>query len=116
MKRIRIGVLLLAWVAAIGCAATLGHPTAQDAEWASRRWRTTTLEDLQKGRAVYVQKCAGCHNLHTPEQYSPTEWEGYVAYMAEDAKLTAEEQVLITRFLVAASARTRGVEIPAGEK
>ena len=115
MQRIRIGVLLLGWVAAIGCAATVGHPTARDAEWASARWSsTTTLEDLQKGRAAYVQKCAGCHNLHTPEQYSPQEWEGYVAYMTEDAKLTPEEQVLITRFLTSASARLRGVEAIAG--
>jgi len=99
-------MLVLGWVAAVGCAATLVQPTTQDAEWASRRWSTTSLEDLQKGRAAYVQKCAGCHNLHTPEQYSPTEWEGYVAYMSEDAKLTPEEQTLITRFLASASARS----------
>jgi hypothetical protein len=117
MRRIRIGVLLLGWVAAMGCAATLGHPTARDAQWASARWSTTTLQDLQKGRAAYVQKCAGCHNLHTAEQYSPQEWEGYVAYMTEDAQLTPEEQVLITRFLASASARLRGVEaVPGAEQ
>jgi hypothetical protein len=114
MRRIRIGVLLLGGVAAMGCAATLGHPTARDAQWASARWSTTTLQDLQKGRAAYVQKCAGCHNLHTAEQYSPQEWEGYVAYMTEDAQLTPEEQVLITRFLASASARLRGVDAVPG--
>jgi len=111
-----MGVLVLGWVGTLGCAATLGQPTAQDAEWASRRWSTTSLEDLRKGRAAYVEKCAGCHNLHTPEQYSPTEWEGYVAYMTADAKLTAEEQVLITRFLVSASARARGEVVSGAEE
>ena len=91
-----------------GCAAALKHPTAQDAQWAAARWPETTLADLEHGRALYVQKCSGCHNLHLPEEFAPNEWEGYVAYMVVDAKLTPPEQLAITRFLTAASARVRG--------
>ncbi len=102
--------LALAAAFALGCAAALDHPTEQDAEWASNRWPQTTLADLRHGRALYVDKCAGCHNLHRAEEYAPEEWQGYVAYMAADAKLTTDEQVAIVRFLTAASARARGVE------
>ncbi len=101
-------------VAGTGCAAALVQPTRQDAEWASRRWGETTVAELQEGRAAYVQKCAGCHNLHVPQQYAPEEWEGYVAYMTADAKLSPDEIRLITRFLASASARARGVEVSSG--
>lgn len=112
------------WVAAAlaaatitACAAALDHPTAQDVEWASSRWPDTSLQDLRHGRSLYVEKCAGCHNLPLPGAYSPDEWEGYVAYMTADAKLTPDEQLAITRFLIAASARARGVPAsPASNK
>lgn len=106
--RIWMGLALLVGAAA-GCAAALDHPTSQDAEWASARWPNTSLADLQHGRALYVEKCAGCHNLPLPAQYSPEEWEGYVEYMTADAKLTKDEQSAITRYVTAASARARGV-------
>lgn len=114
MKQTCRWMLALGCVVALGCAAALDQPTAQDAAWASRRWDPTTLEDLRKGRATYVAKCAGCHNLHLPEQYPPDEWEGYVAYMVAEAKITPAEQDLITRFLASASARARGVDISSG--
>jgi len=102
--------LATASVVVAGCAAALVHPTAQDARWAAVRWPETTLADLQHGRALYVQKCAGCHNLHLPEEFAPEEWAGYVSYMVADAKITPEEQLVITRFLASASARTRDVQ------
>lgn len=112
MRRIRTRTwiaLTLAVGAAAGCAAALDHPVEQDVEWASARWPQTTMEDLRRGRALYVEKCAGCHNLPLPAAYSPQEWEDYVAYMSADAKLNPDEQQSILRFLAAASARARGV-------
>jgi hypothetical protein len=114
MTQVRNWMLVLGCLAAAGCTAALDQPNLQDSQWASRRWGTTPLEDLRKGRAAYVEKCAGCHNLHLPEQYAPEEWEGYVAYMTADAKLTPDEQVLITRFLASASARARGLDVANG--
>jgi hypothetical protein len=103
----RILVLALTSAAVLSCSAALDHPTEPDVEWASARWPQTTLKDLQHGRALYVERCAGCHNLPLPERYSPAEWEGYVAYMVVEAKLTPGEQEAITRFLASASARRR---------
>ena len=112
MSRTFLLIIALVSAAALGCAAALDHPDAQDTQYASSRWPMTTLKDLQHGRALYVEKCAGCHNLHLPEEYAPDEWEGYVAYMTADAKLNPDEQIAITRFLIAASARARGVPAP----
>jgi mono/diheme cytochrome c family protein len=101
----------LALAAVLACSAALDHPTEQDVEWASARWPQTTIKDLQRGRALYVEKCAGCHNLPLPEKHSPAEWEGYVAYMVAEARITPEEQDAITRFLTSASARARQAEM-----
>ena len=104
---------LAAGVAA-GCAAALDHPTERDVAWASARWPQTSMNELERGRALYVERCAGCHYLPLPAKYSPEEWEGYVAYMVAEAKLMPDEQDAIVRYLAATSARARGVPPVAG--
>jgi cytochrome c5 len=110
--RFALGMLVAAALAA-ACSAALDHPTPQDAQWASHEWPGTTLEDLAHGRALYVDKCSGCHNLHLPAEHTPEEWKAFVAYMVAEAKITREEQDAIARYLAAASARNRGLETPA---
>jgi cytochrome c5 len=99
---------------AAACSAALDHPTPQDAEWAQREWPGTTVQDLARGRALYVDKCSGCHNLHLPAEHTPDEWKSYVAYMVAEAKITPQEQASIARFLASASARSRGLEASSG--
>lgn len=114
-RRVRWALGLATAVAlAAACSAALDHPTTQDAEWAQSNWPGTTVQDLAHGRALYVDKCSGCHNLHLPSEYAPEEWKSYVAYMVAEAKITPEEQRAIARFLAAASARSRGLETSAG--
>jgi len=114
-RRVRLALGFATAVAlAAACSAALDHPTPQDAEWAQRDWPGTTVKDLAQGRALYVDKCSSCHNLHLPSEYSPEEWKGYVAYMVTEAKLTPEEHETIARYLAAASARSRGLEASGG--
>lgn len=111
--RFALGILAAASLAA-ACSAALDHPTPQDAQWASNEWPGTTVEDLAHGRALYVDKCSGCHNLHLPAEHTPEEWKAFVAYMVADAKITPEEQAAIVRYLSAASARNHGLETLSG--
>ena len=115
-RRYTSAVLAIATAIAVvlACSAALDHPTPQDAEWAQSDWPGTTVQELAHGRALYVDKCSSCHNLHLPSEYSPEEWKGYVAYMVTEAKLTPEEQAAIARYLAAASARSRGLETSTG--
>ncbi|HKW14377.1 MAG TPA: cytochrome c [Candidatus Krumholzibacteria bacterium] len=118
MERRRYSTAVLALAAAVAavlaCSAALDHPTPQDAEWAQREWPGTTVAQLAEGRALYVDKCSGCHNLHIPAEHSPEEWKGYVAYMTADAKITSEQAGSIARYLAAASARARGMQTEEG--
>ena len=62
---------------------------------------------LTQGRALYVNRCAGCHQLPLPSARGPSEWPAVVDKMAPDAQLSDADKSLIARYLVAASARSR---------
>lgn len=93
--------------AAIACSPAVVHPVARDATWASEKWPGTTVDDLEHGRAVFVSRCAGCHNLPLPDSKSPEEWATVVGDMATGARLSAADQDLVLRYLSATSERLR---------
>lgn len=127
-KTLQIWILatILASLLSLGCAAALVQPTVADVHWSESRWPGTTLEELQKGRALYVQTCAGCHTLHRPEAYPPEEWPDILKEMEEEMDedkstsitLDPADRRLIERFLVASSTRLRAAPLnvagPAG--
>jgi hypothetical protein len=87
----------------VGCAGGLPHPTAEAAARAARSQPDVTLESLEVGRGLYVQRCSGCHNLVLPTARQPQDWPVLVGKMAERAKLTPEDRLLIERYLVTLS-------------
>jgi hypothetical protein len=89
------------------CASGLAQPQAGDALRAAERWPGVTLEQLAEGRSLYVARCAGCHNLHLPERYTPEKWLDLVPAMAVKARLSPGEVETIERYLYATSARVR---------
>lgn len=99
-SRASLGVLALAALTAVGCAAALRQPTAQDVRQASTRWPGTTLEDLHRGRSLYVRRCSGCHTLYLPSAYEAELWPALVDSMAVKARLDRAQQADITRFVV----------------
>ena len=101
-----VAALLALGAGGAGCAA-LAHPTPEDAAWAAAHHPGTTLAELQAGRALYVSHCAGCHDLHRPEEFPPERWQALVAEMAAEAKLGPVEREQVVTFLRATSARLR---------
>jgi len=83
------------------CAAALRHPTQRDATAVADRWPGTTVDDLERGRRLYVRRCSGCHTLVLPEAHSVAQWPWRVDRMAEKARLGGDERDAIVRFLVA---------------
>jgi mono/diheme cytochrome c family protein len=86
----------------VGCA-TLPVPTEESASMAAQQWPGTTLESLRKGRSVYVDTCAACHNLHLPSEFSPERWEGILERMQDKARIDDPTKDLILRYLMTAS-------------
>ena len=91
-------------LAAAACAAALRHPTEADALAVASRYPGTTAADLERGRSLYVRRCAGCHTVPLPSVHTPAEWPEVIGEMAGRARLSPPERADIERFLVAVSA------------
>jgi len=60
----------------------------------------TEVEQLNAERALYVAKCTGCRSAQPPSDFAATERPAHVADMRTDAKLQADDEAAITRYLV----------------
>jgi mono/diheme cytochrome c family protein len=102
----RLAVVLATAALAAACAAALRHSTPADVTLVSPQWPGTTVEDLERGRRLYVRRCSGCHTLILPSAHPPDEWPVLVDAMAEKARLKPAQREDIVRFLVAVSSDT----------
>ena len=93
----------------IGCAGpgTFPAPTAKNVAYAERHGQVTTLPTLKVGRKLYISRCSSCHGLKAPESLSPEEWPDMVRRMAENSKITPDQERAITHYLVSVSAAVR---------
>jgi hypothetical protein len=98
-------VALAAGVALTSCAGGVPSPTVLDARWAQQRWPDATLRTLARGRALYVDKCSGCHSLYAPSDVTAARWPVALDAMAPRANLRPDEHDLILRYLLST---TRG--------
>jgi len=57
------------------------------------------LEELNDGRALYINKCGGCHTLVLPEKYSDKDWSIWVDKMEVKANITSSEKEKILKYL-----------------
>ena len=58
-----------------------------------------TLEELQKGRLIYLKKCSSCHNLVRPRSYTNEQWIHKVDKMQARAKVNNNDKLLILKYL-----------------
>ncbi len=93
---------------AAGCAAALRQATPEDAFRLAPRWPGTTVQDLERGRSLYVRRCSGCHTLILPGAHPAEEWPGLVDGMADKARLRPGERDDVVRFLVAVASDSGG--------
>jgi len=97
------GVALIL-VALCGCTAVIPTPLPRDVGAAQAEWPGTTQADLDRGRAIYVNRCGNCHLLHAPNERAPAQWPAVVAKMAPRAKLSPTEHADVARYLVVLAA------------
>jgi mono/diheme cytochrome c family protein len=102
------------WLAAVvctiaACGGGLPRPTPVDATRAQTRFPGTTVADLDRGRSLYVQTCAGCHALKAPGTLPPEQWKGEVDEMREKrgVAISDGDAELIVRYLWTASSDKR---------
>ena len=58
-----------------------------------------TLSELQQGRDLYINNCARCHSLYTPDNYSPAQWKVILSSMAPKTNLSSSQILLVTKYV-----------------
>jgi mono/diheme cytochrome c family protein len=102
-------VLVLATVLGCGAGVGLAQPTSADVAIAEKRWPNRTLVELEQGRELYMERCAGCHALKRPEELPAEKWPEVVTEMnaRPGPNLTDQERELVVAYLFSASTRLR---------
>lgn len=94
--------LLLALATLAGCAVYLPEPDRMMAGGDDAR-----LTDLKSGRALYINKCSGCHGLIPVDRFDDAHWTSEVQEMvaAKKVKLTPGERDQILLYLTTANGK-----------
>jgi hypothetical protein len=103
--KLRLLLPLLA-AAAAACASPYHPVTTAEVRVAATRFPGSSRETLEKGRLLTLSHCGRCHRAFEPTEFRADAWPGLVQEMREGAGLDQEEETLIIRYLVTASATT----------
>jgi mono/diheme cytochrome c family protein len=92
-------------LSALGCASPFAHPSSADVVALQPIDPGVRLEDLERGRALYLSKCSSCHQLHEPQLFTPEAWPDKVHAMQREGRvhLSDPEALDMIRYLRAAS-------------
>jgi cytochrome c5 len=85
--------LVLVIVMLVACKSALYIPITENAA------KNANIDELIKGRALYVVSCSSCHALYLPEKFTKAEWKKNVDEMAPKAKITDREKQLILTYV-----------------
>lgn len=93
----------------VACSAGLPQPNDRHLSIAKQSEPNATLADLSRGRALYAQKCGGCHALRAPQSVPPDQWRHEIEEMQtkQGVHLKNQEVDDINRYLAAVSASAR---------
>ena len=100
-----VGLLSSGGVFACG-SLVLPEPTVAQLTLAQAEEPALALQDLQRGRSLYIKRCASCHALRPPEERAPDAWADEVARMQREhgVRLAEDEKRDIVRYLRVSSA------------
>lgn len=102
MKKIKFNyvfVVAAALVLAAGCKksdsgiASLYIPTSSDVT------ATATLDELQQGRTLYINNCNSCHDLYSPDSYTPSQWNNIMGNMGMETSMMSDQIILVKKYV-----------------
>jgi hypothetical protein len=90
-----------------GCVrSTAPAPTEADVTRARAQWPAITIDELNRGHAIYVGHCGTCHLVPKPRDHRPEDWPAIVDSMSARAELTDDEEDLVVRYVVTMASST----------
>ncbi len=82
-------------VRVIGVLLFLGVACA----WAGTEGGIRSSNEVAAARKLYLTKCAKCHKLYPPAQYSDHEWAKWMEKMSRKSKLKPAEKETLIRYI-----------------
>jgi mono/diheme cytochrome c family protein len=58
-----------------------------------------TLAELQQGRDLYLGKCGTCHQIYSPDNFTPSNWQNILSVMAPKAGLSSANKNLVYKYV-----------------
>ena len=90
-----------------GCVrSTAPAPAEADLNRARAQWPAITMDELNRGHAIYVSHCGNCHLVPKPRDHRPEDWPAIVDAMSARAELTDDEHALVERYVVTMASST----------
>ena len=84
---------------AVGCSKDKTNTSALYVPTQSDTSSNATLQELQQGRVLYIDHCAACHSLYSPDDYSASQWPQILSSMAPKAGLSSANTLLVKKYL-----------------
>ena len=92
-------LLLLSISSLLACTRLL-IPNQSDADRAAKQFPGITLADITKGKTLHEQHCGKCHGLKNPSSRNEGAWKKILPEMANKAKIDAETQEAILKYIL----------------
>jgi cytochrome c len=86
------------------CSAKLIAPTQSDVERGKSKFPDVTLTELTTGKKLMEQNCGKCHGLIPAGARTEEQWRRIMPKMAKKAKIDANSEMLITKYVITLSA------------
>ncbi len=58
-----------------------------------------SAQQSKDARKIYLTKCAKCHKLYNPKEYSDTEWDEWMLKMKKKSKLKEDQFELLKSYI-----------------
>ena len=93
--------LLVGLCVSIGCVsnAAMAPPVGPELLAVARVHKADDAA-LQRGRRIYLTKCATCHNVEPIGDYSAEEWLALLPEMVEETRLNASEAADLEAYIL----------------
>jgi hypothetical protein len=92
-------LLFGALILIVGCTKKGGDTSSLYTPTSADVTTNATLEQLQQGRALYIENCNSCHGLYNPDSNSPAQWRNILNSMAPRTGMSSSEVQLVTKYL-----------------
>lgn len=95
-----LGILVYACAPKVAVTAMQPDPVQVPPKIASAEETPKVLSDLEEGKSLYENRCAKCHDLYEPKDFTAEQWKPIMVKMQIKAKIDNAQTASIYNYIV----------------